>query len=260
MPHQAQGKAHLATAGPQDHIVQETSLVPETASDSAVRYIRAMIFSGELGPGDKLPPERDLGVRLGISRMTLRLALKALESTGYIVTTRGSHGGSRVASTESLIECWTQWMRHHAAELDDIFEFRTTVEMRLAALAAVRRSDADLDAIAKAVAFEGQPQDWSSLFRADVNIHRTIAHAARSPRLENAMLAARSELFVPVDLRHMQTQEYEVHHTHALILETIRLKNPDGAAAAMRDHIGIIRGLTEKAMAAAGFAPAAATF
>ena len=38
---------------------------------------------------------RDLGARLGISRMTLRLALKALESTGYIVTTRGSRGGSR---------------------------------------------------------------------------------------------------------------------------------------------------------------------
>jgi GntR family transcriptional repressor for pyruvate dehydrogenase complex len=112
------------------------SLIPETASDSAVRFLRAMIFSGELGPGDKLPPERDLGARLGISRMTLRLALKALESTGYIITTRGSHGGSRVAGSGSLVECWNLWMRHHASELDDIFEFRVTVEARLAALAA----------------------------------------------------------------------------------------------------------------------------
>ena len=39
------------------------SLIPETASDSAVRFLRAMIFSGELGPGDRLPPERDLGAR-----------------------------------------------------------------------------------------------------------------------------------------------------------------------------------------------------
>jgi GntR family transcriptional regulator, transcriptional repressor for pyruvate dehydrogenase complex len=239
-------------------IVQEVSLVPETASDSAVRYIRAMIFSGELGPGDKLPPERDLGARLGISRMTLRLALKALESTGYIVTTRGSHGGSRVAKADSLIECWTQWMRHHASELDDIFEYRTTVEMRLAMLAAERRTEADLETIARAIAFEGEPQDWSSLFRADVNIHRTIAHAARSPRLERAMLAARGELFVPVDLRRLETREYEVHNTHAAIFEAIKAGDADRAGQEMKQHIGVIRGLTEKAMAAAGLAPVTA--
>ena len=130
---------------------QHISLVPETASDSAVRFLRAMIFSGELGPGDKLPPERDLGARLGISRMTLRLALKALESTGYIVTTRGSRGGSRVTDSHSLLECWIQWMRHHAGELADIFEFRITVESRLAALAAERRSDGDLEVMERAV-------------------------------------------------------------------------------------------------------------
>jgi DNA-binding FadR family transcriptional regulator len=76
---------------------QSVVLTPETASDRAVRYLRAMIFSGQLRAGDRLPPERDLGAHLGISRMTLRLALKVLESTGYIVTTRGSQGGSRVS-------------------------------------------------------------------------------------------------------------------------------------------------------------------
>jgi DNA-binding FadR family transcriptional regulator len=237
-------------------IVQEVSLMPETASDSAVRFIRAMIFSGELGPGDKLPPERDLGARLGISRMTLRLALKALESTGYIVTTRGSHGGSRVADAASLVECWNQWMRHHAAELDDIFEFRITVEMRLAALAAERRTGADLDAMERAVANEGRPQEWSSLFRVDIDIHKTIAKAARSPRLEKAMLEARGDLFVPVDLRRLQANEYEVHRTHGAILEAIRASDADAAAEAMRRHIDIIRDLTDKALAAAGLSPA----
>jgi GntR family transcriptional repressor for pyruvate dehydrogenase complex len=235
-------------------IAQEISLMPETASDSAVRFIRAMIFSGELGPGDKLPPERDLGARLGISRMTLRLALKALESTGYIVTTRGSHGGSRVADADSLIDCWNQWMRHHARELEDIFELRTTVETRLAALAAERRTDADLEAMERAVANEGRPQEWSSLFRADIDIHRTIARAARSPRLEKAMLEARGDLFVPVDLRRLQTDELEVHHTHDEILAAIRSGDSSDAAEAMRRHIDMIRDLTEKALAASGLA------
>jgi DNA-binding FadR family transcriptional regulator len=211
-----------------------------------------MIFSGELGPGDKLPPERDLGTRLGISRMTLRLALKALESTGYIVTTRGSHGGSRVADAPSLVKCWEQWMREHADELDDIFELRATVETRLAALAAERRTDEDLRIMERAVASEGHPQEWSSLFRIDMDIHKSIARAARSPRLEQAMLAARGDLFVPVDLARLEDRESHVHDTHKAIMDAIRARDAAAAAEHMRRHIEIIRGLTDRALVAAG--------
>lgn len=239
-------------------LAPDISLVPETASDSAVRFLRAMIFAGELGPGDKLPPERDLGARLGISRMTLRLALKALESTGYIVTTRGSRGGSRVTDAASLARCWNQWMRQHADELDDIFEYRMTVETRLASLAAERRTDEDLELMERAVASERRPQDWASLFRTDIDIHRSIARAARSPRLERAMLAARGELFIPVDLDRLEDREHQVHDSHDAILTAIRNRDPMVAAAEMRRHINLIRELTDKALAAAGLRPNAA--
>ncbi|HLA80092.1 MAG TPA: FCD domain-containing protein [Thermoleophilia bacterium] len=231
------------------------SLIPETASDSAVRFLRAMIFSGELGPGDKLPPERDLGARLGISRMTLRLALKALESTGYIVTTRGSRGGSRVTDANTLLECWNQWMRVHSDELADIFEFRITVESRLAALAAERWREHDLQAMERAVLRERDSRDWSSLFRSDMDIHKSIARAARSPRLEQAMLAARSELFAPVDLAQLEQRELQVHDTHARILEAIRNRDPIEAAEQMRGHIELIRDLTYMALQNAGINP-----
>lgn len=237
-------------------VIPEITLVPETASDSAVRFLRAMIFSGELGPGDKLPPERDLGARLGISRMTLRLALKALESTGYIVTTRGSHGGSRVTDASSLARCWNEWMRQHADELDDIFEYRMTVETRLASLAAERRTEEDLRLMERAVASERRPQDWTSLFRTDIDIHRSIARAARSPRLEQAMLASRGELFIPVDLDRLQDREHQVHDTHEAILKAIRDRDPAAAAEEMRRHIELIRDLTGKALDAAGIRPA----
>jgi len=228
------------------------SLAPETASDSAVRFLRAMIFSGELGPGDKLPPERDLGARLGISRMTLRLALKALESTGYIVTTRGSRGGSRVADESSLIECWDRWMRRHFGELGDIFELRTTVETRLAALAAERRSDADLEAMERALARERVSQDWSSLFRTDIDIHKSIARAAHSPRLERVMMTARGDLFIPVNLRRLEGREPQVHETHAAILQAIRDRDPSAAAERMLQHIEQVRRLVDRAVEESG--------
>lgn len=237
-------------------VVRETSLVPETASDSAIRFLRAMIFSGELGPGDRLPPERDLGARLGISRMTLRLALKALESTGYIVTTRGSRGGSRIADAESLVQCWNHWMRQHANELNDLFEFRETVETRLADLAAKNRTNEDLELIEQAVAREGYVKEWSSLFRADMDIHRSIAQAAHSPRLERAMLAARGEFFVPVDLARFEDRENQVHDSHASILSAIRDQDSAAAAEEMHRHMAIVRDLTDKALAASGIVPA----
>jgi GntR family transcriptional repressor for pyruvate dehydrogenase complex len=233
-------------------LAHDISLTTETASDSAVRVLRAMIFSGEIGPGDKLPPERDLGARLGISRMTLRLALKALESTGYIVTTRGSRGGSRVTDSASLVQCWDQWMRHHAAELDDIFELRTTVETRLAALAAERWTDDDLQIMKRAVDRERETKDWSSLFRADIDIHRSIARAARSPRLEEAMLTARGEFFVPVDLARLEDRKHQVHDSHDAILSAIAKRDATEAAEQMRQHIELISGLTYKALEASG--------
>jgi GntR family transcriptional repressor for pyruvate dehydrogenase complex len=228
------------------------ALATETASDSAVRFLRGMIFSGELGPNDRLPPERDLGARLGISRMTLRLALKALESTGYIVTTRGSRGGSRVADAAALARCWNQWMRQHVHELDDIFEFRTTIETRLAALAAERRTEADLAAMERVVAGERRQQVWTSLYRSDIDIHRTIARAARSPRLERAMMQVRGELFTPIDLDRLESRPHEVHDSHLEIVDAIRRRDPQAAARAMADHIRLVRTLVDRALDEAG--------
>lgn len=228
------------------------ALATETASDSAVRFLRALIFSGELGPNDRLPPERDLGARLGISRMTLRLALKALESTGYIVTTRGSRGGSRVADSEALVRCWSQWMRQHVQELDDIFEFRTTVETRLAALAAQRRTEEDLAAMERAAAGERHPQAWTSLYRIDSDIHRAIAHAARSPRLEHAMLQVRGELFAPINLDRLEARPHQVHDSHREIIEAIRRQDPVAAARSMADHIQLVQELVNRALDEAG--------
>ena len=228
------------------------ALETETASDSAVRFLRALVFAGELGPNDKLPPERDLGARLGISRMTLRLALKALESTGYIVTTRGSRGGSRVADSDSLSRCWGQWMQEHAAELDDIFEFRSTIEAKLAALAAERRTEDDLQKMERAAAGERQPQDWSSLFRTDIDIHRTIARAARSLRLERAMMSARGDLFVPIHLDRLENRPHEVNESHQAIIQAIRDHDSVAASEGMAGHIRLVETLVDRALAAAG--------
>ena len=119
----------------------DMSLTPGTASESAERYVRALIFWGELGPGDRLPPATELAALLGISRVTLRIALRSLEGAGYLVTTRGAHGGSRVSDVRALQKCWHRWMTEHSGELDDIFEFRITIETAARRAGRRRRTD-----------------------------------------------------------------------------------------------------------------------
>jgi GntR family transcriptional repressor for pyruvate dehydrogenase complex len=224
------------------------SLAPDTASENAARFLRALIFSSELGPGDRLPSERELATQLGISRMTLRLALKSLESTGFIVTTRGAYGGSRVTDFEALLRCWRRWRADHESDLEDIFEVRLTLETRIAALAAERRTAGELAVIQVAVEAERGGPSRSSLFRADMDIHRAIARAAHSPRLERAMLEVRGELFLPVDQALLEHRVGEVHEAHRTILEAIRQRDPDLAAELTRAHIEQVRTLVQRAL------------
>ncbi len=235
----------------------DMSLTPGTASESAERYVRALIFWGELGPGDRLPPATELAARLGISRVTLRLALKSLESTGYLVTTRGAHGGSRVSDVQALQKCWDQWMALHRRELDDIFEFRITIESRLAELAAERRTEAELDDIERALAEERDNRRRASLFQADAGIHRSIARAAHSSRLALAMNAVRADLFLPVDEELLDSSEDDVFATHEQIVAAIREQDPGRAAAAAVSHVCRVRQLMTRALEASGLGASA---
>jgi GntR family transcriptional regulator, transcriptional repressor for pyruvate dehydrogenase complex len=230
----------------------DMSLTPGTASESAERYVRALIFWGELGPGDRLPPATELAAGLGISRMTLRIALRALETSGYLVTTRGAYGGSRVSDLQTLQRCWVQWMTEHQRELDDIFEFRTTIERRLAELAAERRTGEDLAEMEAALAEEVDNRARSSLFQADAGIHRSIAAAAHSPRLALAMNAVRADLFLPVDQDLLDSTEDDVFATHEQIVAAIRDGDRERASLAAEAHVQRVRDLVARALEASG--------
>jgi GntR family transcriptional repressor for pyruvate dehydrogenase complex len=230
----------------------DMSLTPGTASESAERYVRALIFWGELGPGDRLPPATELAARLGISRVTLRIALRSLESAGYLVTTRGAHGGSRVSDVRELQKCWHRWMTEHSGELGDIFEFRITIERRLAELAAARRTARDLEALERALAEEHDNRRRASLFQADAGIHRSIAAAAHSPRLALAMNAVRADLFLPVDEDLLDSTEDDVFSTHQEIVAAIRDEDPERAASAAETHVQRVRQLLIHALEASG--------
>jgi DNA-binding FadR family transcriptional regulator len=221
------------------------SLLLPSTSENAARFIRSLIFSGELGPDDRLPSERVLAKHLGISTLTLRIALNSLVVSGYVVTSRGSRGGSRVNDLSSLLACWSAWIRLHAEELDDIFEFRSVVETGIVSLAAQRRTPEELRTIEEADALLGETR--SSLFHWDIEFHDALARAAHNSRLEQAMIAVRGEVFLPADQALRERRVEEVHGFHEAIIEAVRDKDAPAAAEHMRNHIRHTRDMIDRA-------------
>lgn len=222
---------------------------PDTAnpSDSAAGFVRGLIYSGELAPGDWLPPLRDLAVRLGISVLTLRVALKTLASEGLIITVRGAQGGTRVSDIDTLTRRWLAWMRHNADDVNDIWQFREIVESNMAALAAQCRTEEELRVLESALA-EGAADSHTAVLSWNAVFHGALATASHSPRLTAAMLAARRELFLPVGNMLHKHRADELRDAHAKILDAIRRRDADQASQAMAEHIEGTRQMVAEAL------------
>lgn len=108
------------------------------AYEVVAQRLRRAIHLGELPPGSKLPPERILSERLGVSRITLREAIRVLEGEGYVEVGRGSRGGTTVRSGEMRPAEVRAWMRKRRSELDALFHFRRINEAGAAERAATR--------------------------------------------------------------------------------------------------------------------------
>ncbi|WP_305785246.1 FadR/GntR family transcriptional regulator [Symbioplanes lichenis] len=151
--------------------------------------LRADITSGRLQPGERLPPEPELCVRSGVSRSTVREALRLLASQHLIVTTRGVTGGSFVAhpDAEQLSEALSTGLTllTNAAEVGfaDLLELRRALEVPAAALAAERRSETHLIELRGAL-FDPHLDELSTMMAAHTAFHSAIASATGNPLFE----------------------------------------------------------------------------
>jgi GntR family transcriptional regulator, transcriptional repressor for pyruvate dehydrogenase complex len=207
------------------------------ASDIAERYLRSLIFSGQLSPGDKLPSERELAEQFGIARITLRAALRSLETVGFLVVKIGSKGGAWINNAEAISKRWEEWMRAHKHEVDEMLEFRRIIETRIASLAAERRTEDDL----KTLDMAGRPaaEDRTSVVNWHFGFHEALAKAAKNQYLERAMNDIRGELFVPVDWALTHTRVVDIEGVHDRILDAVREGDPQRAAEEMQAHLEV---------------------
>ena len=208
-------------------------------TDEAVLRIREMIMSGELGPGDRLPPENALSERLGLSRSSLREAVKALVAMRVLDVRRGD--GTYVTSLQpSLL---TEAMAfvvdlHQEGTLLDLLEVRRILECASAARAAGAVTPELVEALRAEI--PAVDVDSETLVEADLRFHRLIAQASGNDYLVG-LLDGLSTSTVRARVWRGLTQEGAVQRTideHAGIVRAIELGSPELAEAAMAVHIG----------------------
>jgi GntR family transcriptional repressor for pyruvate dehydrogenase complex len=208
-----------------------------TLTQAVAEHLRNLIHRGEVGPGDRLPAERELAEQLGVARISLREALKILQGDGYVQVRRGALGGTYVTELQQPAERWRARMKTQSGEFDDMIDFRIALETDAARLAAIRREPSDLVDLRAAIEKLGQVDSRAAFRLTDSQFHGGLARAARNVRLENAIQSARGELFSPHDLLPYDDPVEESVRDHQQIYDAVCAGAPDAAAAAMREHI-----------------------
>src|SRR6266404_2769267 len=193
---------------------------------------------GELRPGDRLPSERTLADRLGISRPSVRTGLRILSAMGVL---QSRHGSGTFMSSGPPAE--SQLLRLlaalHGFSADAMFEARRILEVSLAGLAAERASDEHLAMMAEAVADTyASLNDPKAYLLYDMQFHRAVALASGNPIVATLMDMVTAALY---EMK-VQTIEHATHleesaAMHRKIYQAIRAGKADAARAAMTTHL-----------------------
>ncbi len=207
--------------------------------EQLVEQLLLHIESSQLKPGDLLPAERELADRLGVSRATLAQALVALEVLGVIDV---QHGTGAVLRRRPSVAAVIKGLREHQSRLPDIVEARSTLEVRLAALAAQRRTDEDLNSIDAALeAMHAEIKDGDRGARGDELFHQAVTAAAHSPVMAQLM-AFIGEMILETRLESLAQpgRPEQSLDSHREIAAAIRAQDSADAAAAMQRHIELV--------------------
>lgn len=209
-------------------------------TDEAITKIKDMIISGELSAGDRLPPEKELSEKLGLSRSSLREAVKALEIIRVLDVRRGD--GTYVTSLEPKI--LTEAMSfivdlHQDKSILEIFEVRRILEPAAAAMAAARISKEQINELRATMNDIDVDTSVESLVEHDLIFHGLIATAANNSYL-GSVLDGLSSSTVRARIWRGLTQEKAVDRTlaeHTAIIEALERGDADLARALLTVHI-----------------------
>jgi DNA-binding FadR family transcriptional regulator len=229
-------------------------LTPHTAAETIATQLRTALIEGRIRPGDRLLTEPEMADDFGVSRSTVREAIRILRGQGFVQTLRGAKGGHFMVSpqtdvvAESVGETFGVWFDAGTVSVAEVDEARNIVEAACVRLAAERRTEEDLEAL-RGVLVEAANDDQplTAFLDLDVRFHRAIARAARNRLLELPMAAI--HLVRPRTNRLLRRHDRTaVRSQHARLYDAIVARDPEAAEAAFMEHAEYIADEREAAI------------
>ena len=215
------------------------------AADVLAGVLREKILGGDLDEGTDLPNERDLCTQSGLSRASVREALRILEGEGLISTRVGRNGGSAVVRpTSAAIERSVEiFIRGQGIRLEAVLETRAAIEPPSARFAALHRTDADVEEIEKCQSRLEQASEAGNLeayIRANLDWHVQVVRASHNELLIAFISAVSHSVYLATDLDGFNSVEVRntVIHAHRRVMDAIKARDADAAERRMERHVG----------------------
>ncbi|EFL30974.1 GntR family transcriptional regulator [Streptomyces viridochromogenes DSM 40736] len=207
--------------------------------EEALEQILQIVRLGLVPGGERLPAERELAERLGISRVTLREVLKVLQDQGLVESRRGRYGGTFVLPRADA--GGEDELRRRIAEVDieDVLRFREVLEVGAAGLCAAHGLDeGQADRLREALA-RTHDAPLAEYRRLDTLLHLTIAELSGSPTLTAQYAAVRATVndlldCIPLLVRNLEHSQRQ----HTAVVEAVIEGDADQAREIMREHCG----------------------
>lgn len=223
-------------------------ITPEKLSGAVTRQIETLILRGILRPGERLPGERELSERLGVSRPSLREAIAELQEKGLLTARAGA--GIYVADVlgNAFSEALISLFAAHDEAVDDYIAFRRDMEALAAERAARLASDTDLKVIASVLErmevahAKRDPEDES---RIDAEFHLSIFEASHNVIMLHMMRSMyqllREGVFYNRQIMFRQrTRRAELLNQHRAINDALQARDPEAARAAVEAHLDFV--------------------
>lgn len=218
-------------------------------SDAIAASLERRILEGSLKSGDRLPPERELAVELGVSRPSLREAIQKLASKGMVQSRQG--GGTFVTDVlgASFSDPWQDMMGKHPNLREDMLEFRRMLEGQAAEWAAERATEADMQRLTQTFSVLQEAfvdDDAQQRSDADIAFHQAIGDAAHNVLIGHLSGALLNLMHDNIrlnlgELKSVPAANRLLIGQHEAIFNAIRDGKPQAARSAAETHIDFVR-------------------
>lgn len=211
----------------------------ESLSDQIIQQIKEMIEKGILKPEDRLPSERDLALKLGVSRLPLREALKTLQFINVLEVRPGEGYVVKGLDTIKLLDILDEACEPAQDTLNDLKEIRITLEMKAVELACTRRTEKDLARLLSAIEdMEKNIDSEDKEISASIDFHNAIMKASHN-KLFVAILACFSDIINEGRAKSWLVKDRyrKAIEEHKIIYEAIKKRDVKAAMECMEIHL-----------------------